>query len=195
MLENLASLLSHPLFLLLAGAGLTQIILPRITYKWLNRAEELKLKASLVRTVTEATESYFGSIQLVEYIGTSAPKTLEEAFVEWRIQHGAIEADIQAYLTQDTELFRLWSALGAGLWTLFFLLRNQTPEARRAILLQNTHLLRRGEEDCKTLIERPLTGVGESHAQYDFKLSMLLDTFRFQRLEIVKRILAAPSVY
>ncbi len=57
---------SHPILLLFVGALITSLLFPYLTRGWQDHQRALDLKATLVNTINESTESAFAELETVE---------------------------------------------------------------------------------------------------------------------------------
>jgi hypothetical protein len=153
------------------------------------RSRDLDLKATLVDEMTEGTERYFSRLSLIELKGESAESSLDDAIADWRMAWASVSAKLGVYVPRSSTVHAEWGWIGAALWTLFFLFKNETPEAREQIVRQNSEYFGDDPGQVRALIERPLTNVGPALAQYDFELERLLDRYRGRREAVLLSLL------
>lgn len=186
-----ALVLRHPLTVLVLTALLTGVLAPRITGMWQDSAKQLETKLRLVEEIALATETYFSRLQLIELKGAAAAVSLDDALGDWRATYAVLDAKLEAYFPKNPSIQRQWSEIGAALWTTYFLLRNETPEARLAIFSQNERYFGKDVQRFQTLIDTPIERVGDKGA-YDRELQPLLDRFRFQRRDLLRDLPRSP---
>lgn len=100
-------LLAHPLFLLVAGALLTGLLLPYVTRQWETRRKELEIKTDLVTDICEATMGLVAATQVVHYGSVGGRGMSQEDFNDsyetWMVRRAVIGARLQAYFSTSAD--------------------------------------------------------------------------------------------
>jgi hypothetical protein len=95
-------LLSHPLTLLLVGALVTSVLVPRFTRQWQNRDKELDVKTTLVADISESVTDFVLAVQFAELKSVSQSQAdFDRAFRQWEVDSAAIESKLQAYFPRS----------------------------------------------------------------------------------------------
>jgi hypothetical protein len=107
-------LLSHPLTLLLVGALVTSVLVPRFTRQWQNRDKELDVKTTLVADISESVTDFVLAVQFAELASVSQSQAdFDRAYRQWEVDSAAIESKLQAYFPRAdiAEQWRRYSLL------------------------------------------------------------------------------------
>ena len=100
------SLLSSPLMLLIIGALLTNLLLPRITQSWQDHQRTLDIKTSLITKMSEIIANSFTELELIQSDSENnnldtALANFYSAFRNMRTNGEEIEAQIAAYFPNE----------------------------------------------------------------------------------------------
>ena len=122
----LARLLAHPLVVLSIGAVLSGLIVPTLTRRWQDHAQQLQIKTDLVTTMSEATTRAL--VGLAPPVG-SAADTRPQAYAQWSVDNAVIWSKLAAYFPSDP-LVDAWSAFAKAMNGFYDLSRAPTAAAR-----------------------------------------------------------------
>lgn len=127
----MADFLAHPLFLLLAGAVLTGLLIPTVTRRWQDRQKALELKTELVGEISESITEMVMAVQFV-HLGAASmnQEKFDEAYREWEARSAVIGTKLQAYFPK-TEIPDDWTRLSEVV-TDFYALEGVSDELRRS---------------------------------------------------------------
>jgi hypothetical protein len=107
------NILSHPLILLLVGAGITGLLVPDITNQWQNHQKELELKTDLANQISRAVANMIISARLIQITGFISSSDYGSAYVAWETAKSSIGSQIEAYFP-NTEIKQEWDNLSAA---------------------------------------------------------------------------------
>ena len=104
--KKLFSLLSSPLMLLIIGALLTNLLLPRLTQSWQDHQRALDIKTGLITKMSEIIANSFTELELIQSGSESnnldtALSNFYNAFRDMRTNGEEIEAQIAAYFPDE----------------------------------------------------------------------------------------------
>jgi hypothetical protein len=123
--------LAHPLFLLLAGAVLTGLLIPALTRRWQNRQKALELKTELIGEISESITEMVMAVQFVHLGATSMDQQrFDEAYREWEARSAVIGTKLQAYFPK-TAIPAEWNRLSEVV-TDFYALEGVSDEKQRS---------------------------------------------------------------
>jgi hypothetical protein len=136
-------------------------------------------------------------LQLIE-LGGGDPtlRSLDRAYVQWNIRASAIRGELQAYFPKSTSLIERWEDLRLSMLGLFYVLKNETPKARRKTWREwRQWLPSRSEYGYTSLIKIPRRHIPKNKlGGYDFDLGFLFQNkLRTQEERIVEMIIDARS--
>jgi hypothetical protein len=127
----MAGFLAHPLFLLLAGAVLTGLLIPALTRRWQDRQKALELKTELIGEISESITEMVMAVQFVHLGATSMDQQrFDEAYREWEARSAVIGTKLQAYFPK-TAIPNEWNAL-SEIVTDFYALEGVSDEKQRS---------------------------------------------------------------
>ena len=111
---SLSDVLEHPLFLLLAGALVTSLVIPRITRRWQNRQRALDLKAGLLARLSDAvtrlvTHAWFREMGNKSELTDEDRVEFRWGYGEWEVESRQLETQLRAYFASSPELARHWA--------------------------------------------------------------------------------------
>ena len=119
-MDILVAVLKHPLTLLLAGAVLTNYLIPRITRRWQDRQKEIELKTAFVSEVSDAALEMLISVQYAEFGAKSQTQNdYDEAYRRWETERARIGARMRGFFP-DTGLQEKWQALADAITSVLY---------------------------------------------------------------------------
>jgi hypothetical protein len=125
----MVELLKHPLTILLVGALISGLLIPRFTLRWQNHQKALEIKTQLV---SELSKSIMEIIMAIQYahLGAESLKQadFDKAYLDWEIESAVIGTKLQAYFS-DTTIPTEWTTFSA-LITDFYALEGVAPNER-----------------------------------------------------------------
>lgn len=122
----LAPLLTHPLVVLAIGAVLSGLIVPTLTRRWQDHAQQLQIKTDLVTGMSEATTRAL--VGLAPPAGAAAD-TRPQVYAQWSIDSAVIWSKLAAYFPGDP-LVDAWSAFAQTMDDFYDLSRASTAAAQ-----------------------------------------------------------------
>jgi hypothetical protein len=127
----MADFLAHPLFLLLAGAVLTGLLIPTVTRRWQDRHKALELKTELVGEISESITEMVLAVQFVHLGAASMDQPrFDEAYREWEARSAVIGTKLQAYFPK-TAIPDEWTRFSEVV-TNFYALEGIADETQRS---------------------------------------------------------------
>jgi hypothetical protein len=133
-----ATLLRHPLFLLLAGAVVSSLIIPTLTRRWQDHEKELELKTGLVSQINESVTSMMMSIEFAEFpLGnTSSQQEYDKAYTDWEVKRAVVGSTVQAYFP-NSQLPAEWMALSTVIEDIYTLSGTRANATNRSKILDD----------------------------------------------------------
>jgi hypothetical protein len=126
--------LAHPLVLLVAGAVISSVVVPRLTSRWQNHQKALELKTDLVSEIAKAVTSLVIAVQAAEVGSKSqSQEEFDKAYRAWETDWAVIASKLRAYFPK-ADLVRQWNDV-ARLTSTFYMLTGMGN--RKAELLQD----------------------------------------------------------
>lgn len=99
-MDLMTDVLKHPLFLLLAGAVLSGLLIPRLTQRWQDQRKALELKAALIERAARAVTSMFMAVQFAMVGAKSQTEAdLDSAYRSWQQEKAVLTALLSAYFS------------------------------------------------------------------------------------------------
>ena len=132
----MGDVISHPLFLLLAGTVLTGVLLPFVAIRRDRAARATEVKVRLVEQLTVEVTARVMAFQFDEVArDASQRQAMNEAYRRFAIQSELLAARIDAYLG-DTGLGERWKELSKWLVRFYAQQGIQDPAEREAALAE-----------------------------------------------------------
>ena len=133
-MDQLPTILSHPLTLLLAGAALTGWLLPRLVRGWQDQRKALEVKASLVERVTRAVMDITTAVQF-SLVGAASQslENFDKAYRDWQLEKWVLTSVIGAYF-RNAAVLEAWVRC-RSLTTAYYVqsgIHRSTPETTAA---------------------------------------------------------------
>jgi hypothetical protein len=115
-LTRLRQILAHPLVLLIVGAWISGLMIPRITQGWQDRQKALEIRTELVSAMSEDATTMLTSIQEVRRHprATLNRDEFSREFTQWTAKSAVTLAKVQAYFP-NTTLQRDWGNLSGAI--------------------------------------------------------------------------------
>jgi hypothetical protein len=208
------ALLSHPLLLLLLGAGLTaavtNYVAPRITHEWQRRdraieirndrsQKELEVKAALARNIGESIGAFLATMHSTEFTTHGKPgPAYDRAYGDWSMHSNGIASQIRVYFGRDG-INEKWDEYAATVRTLYYLWKYDGRDyvAKRLSSLEEINLYLKDKQLGREQLEeiaRFEISAGDINDTLDAYLRRLLDDFRERADQLITTILATDSV-
>lgn len=131
---NIGDLATHPLVVLIVGAILSSLIIPRITKRWQDHQKELEIKIDLIKKISEIIMKEVMSVQFMKiqigYMDIDSEefrKKWESANEDYRqleIQTAIIESQLIAYFHDNKDIKQTWKNLVHNLTKFYADLQN-----------------------------------------------------------------------
>lgn len=170
----MADILAHPLFLLLAGAVLTGLLIPALTRRWQNRQKALELKTELIGEISESITEMVMAVQFVHLRAASMDQQkFDEAYREWEARSAVIGTKLQAYFPSTT-IPAEWTMLSEVV-TDFYALEGVANEKRRS--------------DYSLRINEKLSALLGSQYERAEDWGALKEGISMKRAEIIRKVL------
>ena len=148
--------LAHPLLLLLAGAFLTSLVVPRLTRHSQNRDKELTIKSELFAEINDAVADFVTAIQFAELGAASqSQETFDAAYRKWIVASAVISSKIRVYFP-DTPLARDWDEYGSAVERFYALSGIQDRQRRDDALREIAAALSMPAEHMSSVAARPV---------------------------------------
>lgn len=187
---RLREILAHPLVLLIVGAWLSGLLIPRLTQGWQDREKALEIRTQLVSAMSEDATHMMTSIQEVRRHprATIDRDAFSRGFTQWSADSAVIGAKIQAYFPRTT-LPADWGNLSGAIGEFYAIQMGQIDGARQS-----------ERRDHERKIARRLSAVLGPAAAAEWKKAdpgrwwSIRDTILVARAELVRRVLANESV-
>lgn len=97
-MQEIAAIVRHPLFLLVATALVSGLVVPRIAQRWQDHRKALEIKAGLVERLAGAVVSMFTAVQFAQVGARSqSQEDLDEAYRTWQTDKAVLTALVSAY--------------------------------------------------------------------------------------------------
>lgn len=97
-MQELATVVRHPLFLLLTGALISGLVVPRLAQRWQDHRKALEIKAALVERLAGSVVALLTAVQFVEVGAQSqSQKDLDDAYRTWQKDKTVLTALLAAY--------------------------------------------------------------------------------------------------
>ena len=120
----LKSLFSNQLFLLIAGAIISSLLIPWFFQIWQNQQTELEIKTNLISKISESVITLVMTTQSVliqnnnQHITSSDQliqlfDNLNEKYRKWEIESATINSQLRAYFP-NSDVSNLWGSLKTG---------------------------------------------------------------------------------
>jgi len=127
-------LLKHPLILLVAGALLTNYLIPSWTRQWQDRQAELEIQVALVNAIDQAVTEMIMSVQFAVLGSASQSQSgYDQAYRQWEVDRHMIHSKLQAYYPEG-QVVRDWEALSTAVTDFYAASGTQDAEERQAYL-------------------------------------------------------------
>lgn len=104
----MGAVLGHPLVVLLIGALLTGLLIPRLTQRWQDQRKALETKADLIERVSRAVAEIFVATQFA-HVGatTQSQERFDDAYRAWQQEKVVLTSLLRAYFRSE-ELDQRW---------------------------------------------------------------------------------------
>jgi hypothetical protein len=104
-----------PLGLLVAGAAVTGLLVPYITRGWQRHQKRLELKVELLRNLSEAvtrviTHAQWRDMGAKPELSPADREEFEWRYGEWEVNTQVLQAQLEAYFPDSSEIARHWSS-------------------------------------------------------------------------------------
>jgi hypothetical protein len=187
---RLREILAHPLVLLIVGAWISGLMIPRITQGWQDREKALEIRTQLVSAMSEDATTMMTSIQEVRRHprATVDRDAFSREFTQWTARSAVIGAKVQAYFPSTT-LPADWNNLSGAIGDFYAIQMGQ---------LDGVQASERRNQERK--IANRLSAVLGPAAVAEWKASdpgrwwSVRDTILDARKELVRRVLASDAV-
>jgi hypothetical protein len=129
--------LSHPLFLIVAGAVLSSYLLPSLTRQWQNHEKELEVRTTLVQEMSETTADFVVAIKQStfggfgeEQAGAAQARALNVAWRAFDRRQTVIAAKLRSYFP-ESGLGDEWKRYAGALVSFLYFLKGENEKFTR----------------------------------------------------------------
>lgn len=146
--ERLRVWLSHPFFLLLAGAVITGLLVPYITHSWQTAQMARDTKTKAIADIADAASTALTQLEIdmnpVTNSGVAAnarlntPQNIASAFTAWTMKSTSVESELAAYFPSNAIPVH-WADLAGLLKTFFLLTYAHDPSMRQQYIAGLRH--------------------------------------------------------
>jgi hypothetical protein len=205
-------ILAHPLLLLLVGALLTSILLPRCTRNWQQYEKELEIKRELAQDISRSSGTFLRAIkaaQVTSLVALRVEQAPEPEYAgrlreRWEVEGEVLGAEMQIYFP-DSELKARWSRFVLAAQESYDLLAlGEDREGRAAHLVEigkaltlprevrgELELLARPPEQIRWLVRGGLRPLEFQFVEASYRL---IDLMEQARAAVVQELLDSRSV-
>lgn len=131
---NIGEIATHPLVVLIVGAILSSLIIPKITKRWQDHQKELEIKIELIKKISEIIMKEVMSVQFMKIQIGQMDIDSEEFRKKWEstnedyrqleIQAAIIESQLIAYFHNNKDIKQTWKNLKDNLTNFYADLQN-----------------------------------------------------------------------
>jgi hypothetical protein len=126
--------LGHPLVLLVIGALLSGLLVPRLTQRWQDQRKALEIRAELVERVTRVVSDIFTATQFAQVGATSQTQAdFDAAYRNWQRDKAVLTALLGAYF-RDSGVDDAWRRVRTLATAYYVQIGIHDDERRRAYL-------------------------------------------------------------
>jgi len=118
---NIGDIATHPLVILIVGAMISSLLIPRITKRWQDHQKELEIKINLITKISEVIMKEVMSVQFMEIeIKHSDVKSKDfikkfestnDDYKQLEIESAIIGSQLIAYFHNDNDIIQTWNKL------------------------------------------------------------------------------------
>jgi len=131
--KMIVDFISHPLFILTIGAGITGLLIPTFTNKMQARTESFEIKKELIKKINSSTTKLLETTQMLTRQEIKVEKIPTE-FLKWKESCAEIGATVRAYWgdKENKSVIEVeWNAYYERVVELYNLITNFNPEKHR----------------------------------------------------------------
>jgi hypothetical protein len=187
--DTLYAISTNPLVLLFVGAGISGILVPYFTRRWVDRQEELKLKRELISDLSNAVTKMLRAVESTEDKSKKLEK-FKESREEWFLKIPDIGSQIHTYFYKSKKNIRgFWENYKHVIEQYCNLTEQDNSNKREATLREISQGLRNIEQ-----IKQDKNGKSPYHGDSDLPSDKLLKLATQSDLGGLKRLITRSDI-